>query len=128
MKKSVFALFIMVLLFSCNSDDKRLEPVDFRIEVNTNILEVFNLSKRTDFNKNDLTATTFGSFSTYKNASFPFKDITFTQPLAIYKDNYICAVEPYRLCQEDIDDINNKYNLKISEDSNPLIFFLKINK
>ena len=77
------------------------------------------------FNKDIINTVIYDSYSVYKREGFPFKDITFIQPLTIYKGDYVCLVNPFQISEEDINIINKTSKFTISEDSNPLLFFLK---
>ena len=78
------------------------------------------------FDKTNNKSIVFNSFSEYKKDNFPFNGISFVQPLTIYKDNYICLVNPYHVSEESLNIMNKTSPFTITDDSNPLLFFLKI--
>lgn len=80
----------------------------------------------TYFNKESETSIVYDSFSEYQGVEFPYQNITFIQPVALYEDNYICVVEPHQLSQETLDEINRTNKTDLNEESNPVLFFLKV--
>lgn len=78
------------------------------------------------FGKNNSNTVIYGSYTAYKREDFPFNDITFIQPLTIYDDHYVCLINPYQLSENDINIINETSMFEVSNDSNPILFFLKI--
>lgn len=98
---------------------------NFDEEVDEGVMETYSVIYDTTDGYLELCNEWTESVSTDPDSRFPIKSLLLWEPVAAVGDLWVYAVEPGELGEEDLEMLRERVSPSISEDSNPLLFFVR---